>query len=566
MRPIWLLATVAMAMVSSALSAQAFRDRSPEDEVIYFLLPDRFENGTVKNDTGGLSGDFMATGFDPTRKGFYHGGDLKGLIDRLDYIQGLGATAIWLAPIFKNKPVQGGVGQESAGYHGYWVTDFTTVDPHFGTEAEFRMLVDRAHARGMKVYMDIITNHSADVIRYRECPTTSCSYRRRADYPEKAYTPFVPKAEARVKTPAWMNDVKWYHNRGDTTFEGESSTMGDFVGLDDFATEDPRVVQGFIDVYGGWIDKYGIDGFRIDTAKHVNPEFWTVFVPAMQARAKAKNIPNFHIFGEVASDEPSGRTQAYHTRVAKLPSVLDFSFRRAVIDVVGAKANSAHLNYLFEGDELYEGGAKAALQMPTFISNHDAGRFARDIRLALPKADDAEVLQRVALGHAMMLLLRGVPTIYSGDEQGFTGDGNDQDAREDMFASKVASYNDNILIGTTSTTAVPNFDRAHPLYKSISELAKLRLGSAALRRGTQRVWSNSETPAMFAVTRKDAASGEDVLLVFNTSKAPLNANLELDRAITKIMPMKGACPTALRARGSVAISLAPLDYMVCSLR
>jgi len=218
-----LLATFA----TTPILAQTLRDRLPEDEVIYFVLPDRFENGDRTNDKGGLSGDRMVTGFDPSHKGFYHGGDLAGLVQRLDYIQGMGATAIWFAPIFRNKPVQGGPGEESAGYHGYWVTDFTSVDPHFGSDAEFKAFVDAAHARGMKVYMDIITNHSADVIQYAECPNSACSYRSRADYPDKAYTPIVPKGEEKVKVPAWMNDVQYYHNRGNTTFRGENSIMGD---------------------------------------------------------------------------------------------------------------------------------------------------------------------------------------------------------------------------------------------------------------------------------------------------------------------------------------------------
>ena len=140
-----------------------------EDEVIYFLLPDRFENGDASNDKGGLKGNRLTTGFDATAKGFYHGGDLKGLTKRLGYIQGMGATAVWLSPIFKNKAVQGPKGQESAGYHGYWVTDFTRVDPHLGTDADFKAFVDAAHARGIKVYMDIIANHTADVLYPREC-------------------------------------------------------------------------------------------------------------------------------------------------------------------------------------------------------------------------------------------------------------------------------------------------------------------------------------------------------------------------------------------------------------
>ena len=158
---------------ASAFGAEDLRARAPQDEVIYFVLPDRFENADVSNDRGGLSGDRLATGFDPTSTGFFHGGDLKGLTARLDYIQGLGATAVWLTPIFKNKPVQGALGHESAGYHGYWVTDFTRVDPHLGDEAQLKAFIDATHARGMKVYLDIIANHTADVIAYRECPTST---------------------------------------------------------------------------------------------------------------------------------------------------------------------------------------------------------------------------------------------------------------------------------------------------------------------------------------------------------------------------------------------------------
>ena len=273
-----------------------YRARLPQDEVIYFVLPDRFENGDPTNDRGGLTGGRDKTGFDPTAKGFFHGGDLKGLTQRLDYVQSLGATAIWVGPVFKNKPVQGAPGHQSAGYHGYWITDFTQVDPHLGTNADFAALVAAAHGRGMKVYMDIIVNHTADVIQYRECVgQRACPYRSRADYPyqrrlgpngaainpgfagddvrtadnfaklvrnDYAYTPFVPAAERRVKVPEWLNDMRYYHNRGDTTYRNESSTMGDFVGLDDLMTENPRVVSGMIDIFGGWIDKYGIDGFR----------------------------------------------------------------------------------------------------------------------------------------------------------------------------------------------------------------------------------------------------------------------------------------------------------------
>ena len=577
-----------------------YRARLPQDEVIYFLLPDRFDNADPSNDRGGLTGGPLVTGFDPTAKGFYHGGDLKGLTRRLDYIQALGATAIWVGPIFKNKPVQGGPGQQSAGYHGYWITDFTQVDPHLGTNADFAALVAAAHSRGMKVYMDIIVNHTADVIQYRECVGKSeCPYRSRADYPyqrrlgvngaainpgflgddvrsaenfarltrsDYAYTPFVPASERTVKVPAWLNDVRYYHNRGDTTYRNESSTMGDFVGLDDLMTENPRVVAGMIDIFGGWIDRYGIDGFRIDTARHVNPEFWTQFVPAMQARAKARGIPNFHIFGEVSDHQVRPAVLAQHTIVDKLPAVLDFSFRQAVVETVAGTRGTDAFEELFAGDALYANGFDTAVTLPTFTGNHDDGRFATFVRKAFPQASDAEVLARVELSNAMLLTLRGVPTIYSGDEQGFVSDGNDQDAREDMFASKVASYNDNRLLGTDSTTATAHFGQDNPLFAQTAMLAKLRTMTPALTRGRQTLRARSETPGLLAISRFDPVTGAEVLLAFNTATTALTQQVQIGATATAATGLAGTGCGTVAAPGSLTVSLPPLSYAVCALR
>jgi glycosidase len=588
------LATLSAFFLAGPVVAQDYLARLPEDEVIYFLLPDRFENGDTANDKGGLKGGRLVTGFDPTAKGYYHGGDIKGLIKRLGYIQGLGATALWVAPIFKNQPVRGAPGDESAGYHGYWVTDFTTVDPHFGSEADFKALVDAAHARGMKVYMDIITNHTADIIRYRECPN-GCEYRSRADYPYQrrasdgaainpgfagdsvhtaenfaklidpnfAYTPFIPKGMEHAKKPEWLNDVTLYHNRGNSTFSGENSTMGDFVDLDDPMTENPRVVQGFIEIYTAWIEKYAVDGFRVDTAKHVNPEFWQKFVPAILAKAKARGIPNFHVFGEIGGIGLEPGKLAVHTRVDGFPSVLDFAFHQAVVDTVAGTSGTDHLDELFAGDPLYEGGAATARQLPTWVSNHDNGRIGWFVRKAFPDASDDEVLKRVRLAHAMMLTLRGVPTVYAGDEQGFAGDGWDQDAREDMFASKTAVYNDNKLIGTANTTAQSNFGTTHPLYAFIAELAALRGKTPALRRGVQAVHNYGEKPGLFAVSRTDAATGQEVSILFNTSATPLTANAEVSQTSNRFTSLYGTCPATARAPGSIAVTLAPFDFMIC---
>jgi neopullulanase len=594
-------AVLPLATRAQADPAALVRERGPEEEVIYFVLPDRFENGDPRNDRGGLKGDRLTHGFDPTHKGFYLGGDLKGLTRRLDYIQGLGATAIWLGPIYKNKPVQGQPGRESSGYHGYWITDFTTVDPHFGTEAELKALIAAAHGRGMKVYLDIITNHTADVIKYQECPRNDCAYRSRGDFPWSrlgglqgtpinpgfagdgkaqqttenyarltdprwAYTPYVPKGEEGVKFPAWLNDPIYYSNRGDSFWKGESAVWGDFAGLDDLNTANPRVLQGMIDIFGGWIDRFGVDGFRIDTARHVNPEFWQSFVPAMLARAKARGIPNFHIFGEVY--DPDAGNLARFTRVDSYPAVLDFAFQSAVTQVVAENKPPLVLAQTFFKDPLYAGGPGAPQQLPTFLGNHDMGRFSTFVRNSNPGASEAEQLARVKLAHSMLLLLRGVPTIYSGDEQGFVGDGNDQDAREPLFPSKVAVYNDNRLIGTQSSNAVANFDTAHPIYAHIAAMAKVRQSDPALRRGEQRVLeAATEAPGLFAVARRlpegNRAPFLDTIVIFNTSAKPINANVMMDPRIDVTKSLVGNCPQP-SAPGTLTVEIPAFGTLVCA--
>lgn len=585
-----------VASLPAPAAAEDARSRPVSDDIIYFVLPDRFENGDRSNDRGGLKGDRLATGYDPTAKGFYHGGDLAGLTRRLDYIEGLGATAIWFAPIFRNKPVQGPKGDESAGYHGYWVTDFTSVDPHFGSNAEFKAFVDAAHARGMKVYMDIITNHTADVIQYRDGDASSYRYRSLADYPfarrggvdgpainpgfagdrdpspdnwsklvdpSFAYQPFVPKGEEHSKAPAWLNDPVYYHNRGNSDWVGESALYGDFAGLDDLATENPEVIKGFIEIYGRWIDEFGIDGFRIDTAKHVNPEFWQAFVPAMQARARARGIPNFHIFGEIYIDALDPGALAAYTHSAGLPAVLDFAFARAAIDAASGTKGTDQFARLFDGDILYKGGARAALTLPTFLGNHDMGRVATFVKQANPEADEAELLARVKLAHSMLLTLRGIPTIYYGDEQGFLSDGNDQLAREDMFASKVAVYNDNDLVGSNATTATANFDASHPLYRHIAALSAIRRHTPALMRGSTTVRAFSDKGGLLAVSRFDPDTGREVVLAFNTSATQLSANIAVDMKSRAFEALSGNCPAASAAPGTLAITVPAFGTLIC---
>lgn len=577
--------SVSMLTIAPALAQDpvaAMRDRPAEDEVIYFLLPDRFANGDLSNDPGGLRGDRLITGYDPTDPGFYHGGDLRGLTGRLDYLQGLGVTALWIAPIFANKTVQGPAGQESSAYHGYWITDFTRVDPHFGTNDDFRALVAAAHARGMKVYLDIVINHTADVIRYRECPANDCSYRWKGDYPyqrrggpdgeaintgfdgsnfgaltrsDYAWTPYAPAGEESVKVPAWLNDVSLYHNRGNSAWYGESALDGDFAGLDDLFTEHPRVVEGMIDIYGDWIEQYGVDGFRIDTARHVNPEFWQAFIPAMLERARARGIPNFHIFGEtydfVVADA------ARHTVVDGLPSVLDFASQRAIQEAATGTAGPFNLAQVLRADPIYAGGAQTARRLPTFTGNHDMGRIGHLILKALPEIGDAELLDRSALAHAMVLLGRGVPVIYYGDEQGFTGDGDDRRARQDMFETQVPAYADDRRVGS----ATGPFDPSADMYRRIAELTRVRAADRRLRHGRVAIRIADQTPGVLAISRLDD-TGETVV-VFNTSTEARDANVPVEAGSASWRASLGVCPARAAAPGVLSVSVPALGYVVC---
>ncbi|MFJ8790466.1 pullulanase-type alpha-1,6-glucosidase [Streptomyces sp. NPDC102462] len=506
-------------------------------EQFYFVLPDRFANGDTGNDRGGLTGSRLSTGYDPTDKGFYQGGDLKGLTDRLDYIKGLGTTAIWLAPIFKNRPVQGTGDEASAGYHGYWITDFTRVDPHFGTDKDLTTLISKAHAKGMKVYFDVITNHTADVVDYAE---KSYDYLSKgafpyltedgkpfddADYADGSRPfpavgtgsfPRTPRPTSQSKVPAWLNDPTMYHNRGDSTYTGESTTYGDFSGLDDLWTERPEVVRGMERIYQRWVRDFGVDGFRIDTVKHVNMEFWTQWATALDAYAARHGREDFFMFGEVYSADTSV-TSPYVTQ-GRLDATLDFPFQDAVRGYVAQGGSARKLAGVFADDYKYTTDKANAYEQVTFLGNHDMGRIGTFLKQDNPGAGDAELLAKDRLANELMFLSRGNPVVYYGDEQGFTGAGGDKDARQTMFASRVADYLDDDEIGTDRTHASDAYDTRAPLYRQISALAKLRKANPALTDGVQTERYAADGAGIYAFTRTDARTGQEYVVAFNNAE------------------------------------------------
>ncbi|MEE2528830.1 alpha-amylase family glycosyl hydrolase [Pseudarthrobacter sp. J75] len=600
-----LLATILAAAVAAStavLPAQAAPGpKSPEsasglhslrapvtDENFYFVMADRFSNGDAANDDGGLGPDPMVSGFDPTRKGFYNGGDLAGLLDKIDYIQGLGTTSIWLTPSFKNKAVQ--PEDNSAGYHGYWITDFTQIDPHLGTNDELKALINEAHARGMKVYFDIITNHTADVIGYEEGARKAYVSKDEApyktadgvvfddrDYAGSAgfpaldpatsfpYTPVLDPAEEDLKVPGWLNDPTLYHNRGDTTFVGEDAYYGDFFGLDDLFTEHPTVVQGMKDIYKTWIGDFGVDGFRIDTMKHVNNEFWQDFGPDVLNYAHEQGKDEFFMFGEVF-DTTQSFTSQFTTR-SKMQAVLDFPFQEAARSFASKSQDTRALETFFAGDDWYTDADSNVYQLPTFLGNHDMGRIGSFIAADNPGSTDAEQVARDQLAHELMYFSRGNPVIYYGDEQGFTGPGGDQDARQTLFASQVPEYLDDNLIGTDATHATDNFNQDHPLYAKISELAALTKEHPALRDGAHQHRHASDGPGIYAFSRTDAQDQREYVVALNNSEEPQTAEVPTyiaKRNYTLIYgdPAASAVEAKTSDAGNLTVTVPPLSAVV----
>ncbi|NMR18984.1 pullulanase-type alpha-1,6-glucosidase [Cellulomonas fimi] len=550
------------------------------DERFYFVMTDRFANGDPSNDAGGLTGDRLVTGLDPTDKGFYNGGDLAGLRQNLDYIEGLGTTAIWLTPSFKNRPVQGEGANASAGYHGYWITDFTQIDPHLGTNAELEALIADAHARGIKVYFDIITNHTADVISYQEgvydyVDKATEPYRDAtgtpfdpADYADGSrpfpaldpatsfpYTPVVAPEDADLKVPGWLNDPTLYHNRGNSTWTGESVNDGDFDGLDDLMTENPAVVDGFVEVYQDWID-LGIDGFRIDTAKHVNMEFWEQWTTEILDYARAQGKDEFFMFGEVF-DADAAKTSPY-VRDTDMSSVLDFSFQSAASTFArGFSAQS--LSQLYASDDMYTTPDTNAYALPTFLGNHDMGRIGYMVK------DSGSPLDRDRLAHSLMYLTRGQPVVYYGDEQGFVGNGDlqgkDKDARQSLFATQVEEYADQALVDGTPAGSVDRYDTDAALYTHIADLAELRETYPALATGAQLERYSQDN--VYAFSRVDRDEKVEHLVALNNDDAAATVTLTTLTPGATFAPLLGTTTAVTAdAAGRVTLEVPPLAAVV----
>lgn len=432
------------------------------DEVMYQLLVDRFENGDAANDLE----------LDAAAPRGYHGGDWAGVRQRLEYLERLGATTIWISPIVKNLP---------GGYHGYWTLDFELVNPSFGTEAELRALVDEAHARGMKVIVDVVVNHVGAVGFYdqdldgvHDEGEENPGYQRegvRANDGSLAPLIFFPDV---TPSPALFAQAGSYNGRGKVLDWNDADQVvnGDFPqgGLKDLRTTSPEVRAELIRIYAGWIERLDVDGFRLDTLKHVEASFWREFASAMRERAAAAGKERFLLFGEAFDGNYD--VLAPYTKNFGPDSVVDFRLKFGGFDdVFGRGGPTQTLEQIWQDKErkfeslLVPGGAgqPSTKLLVNFLDNHDVVRFSN----AFPEPG------RLRAALAYLFLYDGIPCLYYGTEQGFSG-AEDPYNREDLFAT--------------------GFPEDGALFGYIAQLTALRKELAPLRRGAlQFKWSTTHT-------------------------------------------------------------------------
>jgi len=440
--------------------------RDWRDEVIYQIVVDRFENGDVDNDwigeVGPVAGDLAR----------FQGGDWRGVTSRLDYIQGLGATAIWISPVVAN--VERTDYQD--GYHGYWASDFTTANPHFGTLEELQDLVAAAHDRGMKVIVDVVTNHTGRLFFYdldgdgvvdegEQEPVFS------ADGPYSSPIVWLgPKpnvfrqVDGEVEVSAL--DEEDFHRRGRITSYGEGvqKELGDFpTGLRDLDTENEEVLQDLVDTYAHWVELTDVDGYRLDAVPHVPHAFWLEFSYRLRERLDELGKQRFLLLGEVFNADPTVLSE--YTSAGGLDSVFDFSLKRELIDAVildgepATTAVGALQDYRSRyptlphrrGVELSPWQARVA-----FADNHDMPR----LRYWLDDPFTAELAMTV------LFTVDAIPSIYYGTEQELAG-GWGNASREVLWET--------------------GFRNDTRMYRHLARLAEIRRQSAALRRGSLEV-------------------------------------------------------------------------------
>ncbi len=478
---------------ASAAPTTPRAQRDWADAVIYFILIDRFADGDTSNNAH----------VDLGNPGAWHGGDLHGLRLQLDEIASLGATAIWINPVVKQIDAPAwahgppGSGWERAfehwGFHGYWADDFQRLDPHFGAEADLKALVDAAHARGLKVLLDVVYNHVGYGARYLTDPNTRHWLR-------------VPQ--------------------NDCTVDPLTCAVG---GLPDLRTELPEVREYLFNAHIGLAKRTGVDGFRLDTVKHIEHDFWQ----AQRARSRAELGRSFFLLGEVWG----GSQEVLDPWFAgdEMDAGFDFSFKGSCLGFAEGKGRTiAFAAYLKKRHQVRHG-----YQLAHYLSSHDEPMLLHEV--------DSD-RQKFMLCVALQMTNIGIPVIYYGEEVKRRG-GAWPTNRGDMPWGERA-----IAPGK----GVPRDAALRTYYK---RLIALRHAHPALARGTFRALSTGGDLLVFA--REDQVSGDAVLVAVNRGVGHASAEVSMPDVWRGRVVQEALAGAAVEARdGRLSVNLPPRTAQV----
>lgn len=525
--PVTIPAAAPTSLVSASLTPAGPVMASPvdwRDQFLYFLLPDRFSDG-LEATRSAYSGNpaahpvpsvaaWMAAGTS------FQGGTIAGIQSKLPYLRGLGVTALWVGPVFKQRMDPGLIT-----YHGYGIQDFLEVDPRFGTRHDLRSLVDAAHALGIYVILDIIYNHTGNNFYYddgRGNPVETLPYRFEPPYARASWRSGAGTSSPTITGPhdgVWpteFQDDRFYTRAGSIgRFDPEpwenrldprnEFRRGDFFSLKDLRVQelqpfvsDPdaaRVLQALIKVYQYWIALTDCDGFRVDTVKHVSFEASRSFCGAIHEYAESIGKENFLVLGEVAGGP--GITRDYLEVFGRnLDAALDLG---APMDILAATMKGfgepRHFFAQFGGHDELGTHREVGRYHVSVLNDHDM--IGREPRQRFCGGGGVPAAQ-VAHATGIQLTTLGIPCIYYGTEQGFDG----SDARHDVSVQPRDSNakipdNDRYIreamfgatFGAFQTSGCHFFDTSHPTYLRIAAIARVVMRTdpigKALRRGRQ---------------------------------------------------------------------------------
>ncbi len=515
--------------------AGRFQGFTPDD-VIYFIMPDRFADGDRSNNNPAKSPGL----YDRSKGRYYHGGDFQGVIDHLPYLKDLGVTALWINPVYDNTDrldekemypeTEGGPKRPTTAYHGYGAIDFYGVEEHYGSMQKLKELVDKAHAQGFKVIQDQIANHTS---------------------------PYHPWATDRP-TPTWFYGTVENHLSNNwqkwTTMDPHASEEtrrrnleGWFIDiLPDLNQDDEEVRRYLIQNTLWWIGTVGFDAVRMDTLPHVPRHFWRDWSAAIHAE-----YPNVNILGELFDGDPALLSYFQRGKVGRdgidtgIDTVYDFALHYAIRDAFAKGESVRKLAQVLAHDHLYP---RPELLVP-FVGVHDMQRFMNE---------QGATVEGLKLAQTFVMTTRGTPLLYYGDELAMPG-GGDPDNRRDFPGGFPDDARN--AFEKSGRTAVEN-----AVFEHVKRLAELRRLIPALRRGSLIQLYDEEQQTAFARVEGD----QGIVVAFNNDTKPATINVRLDNVPVhgdRVFPLYGDAGSHFLVKdGAVRLTLKPRSSMLMNTR